>query len=418
MTGTTSNNHIFWRRMLLGICLVQFALLVFLAMAYLNAPPANRPPGKPYSTTNQEPFFVGHTGPWGELEYIRINVEAPDDFLPTGSEPLAPTRWTFPGYSREKLRALLGACELSPAQRTELLDEAHWTDTPEGIVVAPRDGLILDLSPTARRQLYSVLAASELNPPQFQPYAFRNGGFDDWFRESGLSEPTLNLIRRLVYQRGSAICFSDVLQVLPRIQSVEERKRFVKTLWRNPAILMKIRVRPQTDIDALTAYWSRGWHVKDIGSLLGSLRRVPGSITLDVAHLLPPFARRRLNSYPDPATFTPAQAPDCFWSAFNFFNDKPDDRFHEKAAWQQELKENYVEVPQPTFGDVILFVQADGTPLHAASYVADDVAFTKNGDDFRQAWVLMKIDDLLARYGHSDESPLRLVYYRAKVNSD
>lgn len=403
-----------WCRVLLGLCLIQFALLLIVTFGRQSVPATVPTRGKLYSNTNHEPFFVGRPGPWGELEYARINVEPPDDFVPTGSEPFVPTRWTFHSYSRVQLRALFEACELSAAQRKELMDEAGWTDDPSGIVMAPRDGLILELNSAARRQIYSVLAESELNPAHFQPYAFRNGGFDDWFRDSRLSEPTLKLMRRLVYQRGSAICFSDLPQVMPQIQSVEERKRLVKTLWRNPAVMMKLRVRPTTEVNSLTAYWSRGWHVKDIGSLLESLTHVQGSITVDVAHLLPPFARRRLNSYPDPGTYTAAHAPDCFWTAFNFFSDTPDDRFHEKALWEQELKENYTLVAEPTFGDVILFVRSDSLAVHAASYVADDVAFTKNGDDFRQPWVLMKTTDLLARYSHSDQIPVRLLFYRSR----
>ena len=331
-----------WQRLLAGLCAVQFVLLIVLTVIWKRgSEPLPRRGAKPYSTTESEPFFLGQPGPWGELEYARINVEPPDDFVPTGAESFDKTVWVFAGLSVTQLTELFTTADLTASQRTELLSPAARSESPDGIIVTPRPGLPLELNPQARRQIYSVLARSELNPRQFQPYAFREGGLDDWFGRSGLSDTTLAWLKRLVYPRGSAICFSDLPELMPQIPTLAERRRLVKALWRNPTVLMKLRIRPDSNVDALTTYWARGWHVKDIRPLLASLTEVPGGLRIDVAHLLPPFARRRLYSYPNPATYSPAQAPDCYWTALNFFNDPPDDRFHESAVWQQELASAY-----------------------------------------------------------------------------
>jgi hypothetical protein len=186
----------------------------------------------------------------------------------------------------------------------------------------------------------------------------------------------------------------------------------IKTLSRSAALLMKIRIRSESDVAALTAYWGRGWHVKDIEPLLASLTKVPGSISLDIAHLLPPFARQRLNSYPHPQE--PGQrVPDCYWSAWNFFRDPPADRYFDEAIWRQELQQNYQLVEAPIFGDLVFLARADGVPIHCAVFIADDVVFTKNGANPRQPWKLMKMEDMLARY--PEEPPVRVAVFRPRA---
>lgn len=407
-----------WQRVLIGLCLVQFVLLVALSMIW-NRPSTFAEPRRralPYSRTNREPFFIGNPGPWGELEYARITVEPPDDFLGPDLHPFSPTDWVFPGRSLDQVRTFLAGCDLTADQRATLFSTAAaWSTEASNVVVTPGTRLILELSTKARTQIYAELGESELNLLHAHPYTFRDGGFEDWFRNSGLSPATLEQMRRLVYHRGEATCFTDLPEVIGLIPTRAEQRRLLKTLWRNSTVIMKLRVRPDSDVDALAAYWSRGWHVKDVRALLESLTRVPGSITVDVAHLLPPFARRRLNSFQNPAADQGSgHAPDCYWTAMNFFKDTPDDRFHDPAVWLAELQQNYTLVKEPTFGDVILFVTGDGTPIHAAVYVADDVVFTKNGADFRQPWIFMKLDDLLARYHHTDATPVHFLIHRLK----
>jgi len=44
--------------------------------------------------------------------------------------------------------------------------------------------------------------------------------------------------------------------------------------------------------------------------------------------------------------------------------------------------------------------------------LADDVVFTKNGGEYMQPWVLMKIADMLAYYNAT--APARLTVFRSK----
>jgi hypothetical protein len=389
--------------LLLGLCLLQFALLVWLALKSSQPP---HPGSKPLSVTrtnagaDPDTFFRGKPGPWGVLEYVRITIEPSDELVPVDDRVFEKTRWVFGGHTREQVAALFNACDLTPAQRAELLNPALWSQDTNAVVVLPSPQLILELNQSARTQIYTVLAQDSRNDFQMWPYTFRKGGFDAWFRHSGLSEATVALVKRLTYPRGSSLCFSDLPETFAQVPTIPERRRLVKTLSRNATVLMKLQITPDSDIKALTAYWKGTWRTKDIEPLLQSLTEVPGGTTVDIAHMLPPFARKKLNTYPIRDSSTPAT--DCYWTAMNFFRDPPDDRYYQPAVWQGELNTNYTIVAQPTYGDVILFLRPDNLPIHAAVFIADDVVFTKNGGDDRQPWMLMKWDDLLARYPQTD----------------
>ena len=410
-------------RLLLGLCALQFALLMALVLMNWGPWPAPRRPAKAErqiaapslpSADAREPFFKGNPGPWGDLEYVRINIEPPDRFLQEEGVSSEKTRWFFADYTRPQLTALFNTADLTAAQRAELLDPACWQQVTNGIVVTPGEKLILEMNPQARSQIYSVLAEHPRNDYQFWPCVCRNGGFADWFQQSGLSEGTLALVKSLVYQRGTTLCFSDVPEVLSKIPSAAERRRLTKTLARNSTVLMKLRVKPDTDINALISYWAKGGRAKDIEPLLESLSMVPGSVTIDIVHLLPPFARKRLNTYPPPDTTGPAL--DCYWSAMNFFNDQPDDRYLDPAVWQEELRRDYTVVTNPVYGDLVFLVRTDGAPMHAAVYIADDVVFTKNGSNYRQPWMLVRMEDLLPRYLQT--FPVRVAFFHSNKRGD
>ncbi|MFA6542866.1 MAG: hypothetical protein WCS99_00470 [Limisphaerales bacterium] len=402
-------------RWLFGLCLLQFALLTGLALMHWlperPVPPPARPAARPAVGGESELFFKGRPGPWGQVEYVRINIEPPDEFVPVDDRQFEPTRWHFLNYSRAQLTAFFNSCELTPPQRTVLTDMTKWQGATNGIFVTPPNDLILELNSRARTQIYTVLAESEENAFHVWPATFRNGAADEWFRASGLSPATLALVKGLAYPRGASLCFSDMPQAFSRIPGMPERRLLVKALSRQSTLLMKLRIAPDADVAALTGYWARGGRAKDVAPLLNSLCKVPGGATVDVAHLMPPFARKRLNTYPFPPDKPDAPMPDCFWTVMNFFNEPPDDRYNDDAVWRKELEQDYTPVAEPTFGDLVFFLRADGTPLHAAVHIADDVVFTKNGGSLSQPWILMKLEDVLSKY--PTVAPMRAVMFRS-----
>src|SRR6185369_1143907 len=103
---------------------------------------------------------------------------------------------------------------------------------------------------------------------------------------------------------------------------------------------------------------------------------------VSLLYFLPQFARQRLYTYPMPSK--PGDpAMDCHWSTMNFFNETPDDRFTNPAFTGQFLNENYYTIAKANhYGDLIFFLDRTGnTAIHSAVYLADDIVFTKNGNN-------------------------------------
>ena len=406
-------------KFLLLICALQFIGLSYMIYQKKKAGP---PPEQPVrssvlsvSTKADKPreySLKGKPGPWGELEYVRINIVSPDDFLPGSGQSIPKTRWHFGGYNADKLTAFFQSCDLTPEQLAELLRPIGWSVSAEGISITPSEQLVLGMSSEARGQIYSVLAETAANDFQVWPYTFRPGAFDEWFENSGVSVGQQALIKKLTYQRGPAMCFSDLRELLLQVPVESERLAITQALSRRTGLLVKLRVGPDSDVEKLTEYWSKGGRAKDVGALLDSLSKVPGGTTIDIAHLLPAFVRSRLNTFPAPVSNPNAHQPDCYWTAMNFYKNPPDPLYADDAIWRKDLADNYTQVEEPSFGDLLFMVRADGVPYHAAVYIADDIVFTKNGANHRQPWLLMRVEDMIARY--PSNHPLSIVVFTPK----
>jgi len=357
--------------------------------------------------------YAGRAGPWGDIEYVRILLERPDAFVSVNYELPPFTGWTFPGWSVEKAQQLLRDCGLSPAQFSALFQTNRWNASASGCQVLVDKDTLLRLPDAARRKIYEVLAGFPENGLHARPFTFNSESLDEWFEDSDLSSQTVGLIKRLAYMQDRSVCFSDLSVVFAGIDSPTEKRRLLKTLSRQQAVLMNLKITPASDVRSLVSYWGRGGRAKDIEPLLESLVKVREGVKLDVAHLLPPFARRRLYTYPFPTEDASQAAEDCFWTAFNFFNDVPDDRFHDPAQMQQILAKDYYPVRGDlTYGDVVMLVDTNRMASHAAVYIADDKVFTKNGTNYNQPWLFMDMQDMAAYYPGS--GPMRLQAYRQK----
>ena len=120
---------------------------------------------------------------------------------------------------------------------------------------------------------------------------------------------------------------------------------------------------------------------------------------INVVFLLPNFARDHIYRHPFTSIDDKGVKQDCFWSAFNFFNETSDNRFNDMAYIRDVVSRDYYQIQEPSqLGDLILVPAEDKTVIHAASYVADDLVFTKNGEDFRQPWILMHMEDMIDSY--------------------
>lgn len=352
------------------------------------------------------------TGPWGDLIYSRILIEPPEEFILVDYTHGTVRPWVFKGYTDAQLSALWDAAQLSPGQRRFLADHARPAESGDGITVAVDSDFIIGLDQPARSRIYGVLAEFPENPSQFNPFRIRRSVADTWLEQVDLPADILALTRSLLYVRGESMCFSDDGVVLPRIPSTAERVRFIKALARKSALLMQLRIAPGQDVEEVAEYWGKGGRSKDLKPLLQSLARLPEGGMIDVVHLMPRFARRLVYTYPLPSEDAQDGRHDCHWSAFNFRNDQPDERFADIGYVRQVLLQDYYPIPgEPALGDLLLFVRPDGVVVHSCVYIADDIVFTKNGPAFSVPWLLAPLADVRAFY---DSPGMEIRRYRLK----
>ena len=101
----------------------------------------------------------------------------------------------------------------------------------------------------------------------------------------------------------------------------------------------------------------------------------------------------------------------------NFFREPPDPKFNDPNYILEKLKTEYFQVTtDPRYGDVIMFATPDQQFIHSAVYLADDIVYTKNGDNLRNPWMLSTITNLLDIYSINvaEGQKLTLYYFRNK----
>ena len=360
------------------------------------------------------PSIQTKPGPWGELQYSRIVIEPPEALVVAAQPTARPAIWTFPGYTVESLTAFWLALPLDAAQHEQISDRRHWEIFADGIRIRPPTEFQQGLNPEIRAQIYSTLAAFVENPDQNDPFRFRADAAAEWFADSGLKPETIAIVQRLLYRRGSSLLFSDLNLVLPKVPTLHERTRLIKTLARKSTLMVKLRIRSDSDIDALDRYWGRGQRAKDIKPLLQSLARDSKGATIDIIHLLPRLPRSLLYTYPAINDAGNHTYMDCHWSVLNFFNATPDNRYSDINEVNRTFSEDYYPFTSaPTFGDVLMFATPEGDVIHSCIYIADDIVYTKNGASPNAPWILMALSDVIAFYPTT--TSLDIQFFRAKA---
>ncbi len=362
-------------------------------------------------------WVAGKKGPWGQIESMLFAIDVPDESVavvtPPANEP--PIRWNFPGYSKEKVLATLRAAGMPEDEVKRLDGSGKWSSDAGLTAVEPGDKLILDLTAEVRAKLYSSLVAFPQNAGQIDPVYFRSGDVDWRLQDSGLAPASIALLKRLLYPQGKdALLFADLQPALRSLPSDAEQRRFMKVIARKRAVMARLRVGPETDVEELAQYWGLGGRRKDIAPFLDGLHRVEKGCTISLVQLLPSFARDRLYRYPAAAD-DKGIPQDCFWSAFNFFNESLDNNAEDTHSLAG-LNKGYYRLSAPTqLGDMLILTTHDGVPVHAAVFLADDIYFTKNGVSSNQPWILTRLADVLEYYNvQHPGSTLNTYYFRRK----
>jgi hypothetical protein len=347
------------------------------------------------------------SGPWGQVEYVRSVIEAPEQLVASALPPHAGNRWYLGALSPTAAPPLLAQAGLDAPTLAALLATATATESNGTWTLNPSDEWILALAPEQRNRLYGLLGRFPGNDLMRYPHRFEAKQPDAWFADRSLPAETRALLAGLVYQRGELALFSDVGPALRKVVPAQ-RQAVMQTLHRQPTLIARLRVDAGDDVPALVGYWGEGGRAAEVAPLLESVQNSRVSWTINIALLLPSWPRQMLLKY-DLATHGAFR--DCHWTSMNFFSAEPEDRFLDPLATRDEVIRHYARVRENfRLGDLILLRDARGQVVHSCNYVADNLVFTKNGGEAATPWTLMALEELVDYYALGE--PLDVVFLR------
>ncbi len=367
-----------------------------------------------FNAANSKTVTTTRIGKWGELTLDPIVISPPMELVFTDWGFLRRPIWFFPGMNADQAARMIQAAGVQPAEAARLRQEARFEPQISGAIFSPDPAWVRALHPETRARIYHMLARSDLNVDQMQAFRYPGSSPEEWFGPDLISRHTRQLIEPLIYRDGNYMLLADIELVRKEIGSDEELRRLGKALYRQPTLIARLSVGPGADPNALVEYWGRGGRRTEIRPLIESITGGGTDQSIDVIHLLPPFAQNHLYTYPKLSTADlskPAFA-NCLWTSLNFFRQKPDDRFMDTNVALETLKEGYFIVEGDfELGDIVVFLDEEGNVFHAAVYIADNLLFSKNGVSAMAPWTLMSLDDVKAYYRGRSENP-RLIFHR------
>jgi hypothetical protein len=349
------------------------------------------------------------------LTLTPIVITPPVEYIPMDDGPIAQPRWHFPKSTAAQLEQFLAESGASAELAARLMSLARPEAPTQGLAIDPPTDIVRSLSPDVRSKIYLRLAKSGLNFDQNSAYYFRAGSIDTWLGGPEVTPPALRkVVDPLVYRIGDYLYLADIEQVRAEIGNTQAFRDLVRRLLRQQTMFVSVGVSSAADVERLDDYWGRGGRRTDIQPVLESVAAAGESVK--ISELLPDLPRRLLYRFPK-VRAADQEKPDlvnCFWTALNFFNDTPDDRFLDAKVAVDTLKNDYFLVHGGLqLGDIAVYSTSDGSVFHVAVYLADDLLFTKNGSFSLAPWIILPRDYLKGRYaGQADD--WKITYYRRK----
>lgn len=396
-----------WLTVALGALLAAWSVVLFRSWKVTEEAEARMLPPRTHATsksaTTPAPTTAGvelKRGPWGELEVTRITIAPPKGFAAKFKAWNSKVWYFRDANSPEKVDAILKDAGIDEAMRAAILKTCAPEPEVNGMIAKPEVATVVALKPEPREKLYRVLGREPRNHAQADTFRYLEDGVDEWLQSKALSPATIAMVRGMTYQRGNLVLFSDASQVISTLPDEAMHAELFRMLSRQSAVMARLRIGPNTDLKALADYWGQRGREEKVLPVLESMASVPGGCAIDIAQLLPRFARERLYTYPEPSNPDNVASPyNCHWSSMNFFNETPDDKFLDPVAVARELGLHYRQVNYDyQFGDVIFFENSEHGGIHSVVYLADDIVFSKNGGTITAPWKLAQLSNLVTYY--------------------
>lgn len=345
---------------------------------------------------------VGAEGPWGQLEYYPVYLEAADSMIEKFPLPNSRTRWAFPIAMKPSLAEFFKSAGIDRSFIDAMMNPTSLAETDTSIYVFPPQAMLETMPPGQRGTVYAELRKYPENEFHAEPVLITTGNIDDWFRSSDLKPNILALIKQMSYQRGDTIAFSDLADLMAHAGGEAEARDILKACTRSRGYVVSLRMSPQINVQSMIDYWTTGLNLrrKDIEPLLNSIKDTEGVASVDLMHILPPLPRKLLLSYPDNAMSRDGIMPDCHWTSLNFFNYDPQPYLLDSRLATTAVLERFTTVPEPyRYGDILFFLDIkNGDAFHSCVYLADGLVFSKNGRNVLSPWVITTLDELKKIY--------------------
>lgn len=336
-------------------------------------------------------------GSWGTIDFYQVQLFCPPDYLNHFEIPSAQTEWLFPSMSEEEFVTTLTNAGLGQSEVRMIFAESSVLHDDEVIRIFPKDNMMRNLSPSSRAIINRLLSSNPENRFQNRPFYFESSNMSQHFQGTDLSRPMIQTIANLAYPTpsGRGYFLSSLPFLLRNTIDSKEEQLLLRALLRTPTLMLRLVIDDESEIANLQNYWSAGFKNKDIMPLMESVLRTPDVEPLDVAHLLPPTARRTLLSFPTLADGIEGRFPDWFWSCRNFFRFTPENVYADSPERDYIIFEEFSPAMPPNqFGDLIL-LHSGSRVIHGCIHIAADIVYTKNSADIFTPWVLMKLDDVI-----------------------
>lgn len=337
------------------------------------------------------------TGPWGTIETYQVELFCPEDYLNYFEIPSSQTEWLFPAMSEEEFVTTATNAGLGQVEVRTILQKSVVILDEEVTRIFPTDEVIRSLSPAAHTALNRILSANPENRFQSRPFYFDSANLSQIFQGSDLPRQVIQEIAGLAYPTpsGRGYFLSSLPYLLRQTGSSTDERLLIRGLLRTPTLMMRLVIEDESEITMLQDYWAAGFKNKDIMPLMESVLRTPNVERLDVAHLLPPTARRTLLSHPTLADGIDGRFPDWFWSCRNFFRFTPENVYADSPERDAIIAAEFSPAMPPNqFGDLIL-LHSGSKVIHGCIHLADDIVYTKNSPDIFTPWVLMRLEDVI-----------------------
>jgi hypothetical protein len=380
------------------------------ALQILHDAAASQSPPKAGIPKAQHNDVIVSDGPWGSLQSFNVYIAAPDHIIKMFSVPSSITTWNFFDVKEQEVVALFDRPDIPVEIRTELTDRSRWTVSGGHIQVTPSNTSILGLPPAARAAIYTVLAKWEANEFYHAPYFVPDGDVDSWLSASGLGSDLIDIVRRTTCPLGKAFCFSDVSLLVAATNSDTAARAVIKAISRTRTVILRLRLDEEADIQKIIGYWGSGKaNAKDFLPLLESVKTNPLVKHLDIVHVLPPYARKLIYTYPHPSLAIGGRYPDCHWTSLNFFNYRPESRLFDTQGAEAFVLENFERAEPPyQFGDVLFFTDPQGRAIHSCIHLAAVYVYTKNGANLINPWIIMTLQEVMDRYSVNGEPTIQI----------